>query len=80
MEEEAPEGASATGTQGASSTQGAWLAQGTPGEEEGASAQGTPGEEEEQPAQQVTLRDVSRGFLRSDGGHIVLQSGWSALK
>ena len=105
MEEEAPEGASATGTQGASSTQGAWLAedtsgeeeefqsaqgtpgekeeqlaQGTPGEEEGASAQGTPGEEEEQPAQRVTLRDVSLGFLRSDRGHIVLQSGWSCLR
>ena len=56
------------------------LAQGTPGEEEGASAQGTPGEEEEQPAQRVTLRDVSLGFLRSDRGHIVLQSGWSCLR
>ena len=81
MQEEAPEGASATGTQGASSTQGA-SAQGTPGEEEeqpasgassaqGASDQGT----EEQQASQVTLCNVGPGFLRCNRMKIQTKQG-----
>ena len=62
MQEEAPEGASATGTQGASSTQGA-VAQGTPGEEEEKKQPGQPAKD------RVPLRDIGRGFLRGDDGH-----------
>ena len=70
MEEKAPEGASATGTQGASSAQGA-------------SAQGIgpgiipAGEVGGPAAQPVTLPDVSYGWHRSADGKLVMKKGWT---
>ena len=63
-DEEAPGGASASGTQ-----------TGKQGEDEAqdASVSGMQG------PRTVVLKDIARGFLRSERGHVIIQSGWSTL-